>query len=69
MEKNQKNNFWNFALFTRFNLFISVSVYCVAVLEVTHSVSVAGHRAFLPCDLSPPTPSELVYLVLWYRVR
>ena len=48
---------------------ISVSVYCVAVLEVTHSVSVAGHRAFLPCDLSPPTPSELVYLVLWYRVR
>ena len=48
---------------------IYVSVYCVAVLEVTHSVSVAGHRAFLPCDLSPPTPSELVYLVLWYRVR
>ena len=39
------------------------------MLEVTHSVSVAGHRAFLPCDLSPPTASELVYLVLWYRVR
>ena len=37
-------------------------------------MSVAGHRASLPCDLSPP-PGALVttgdmytvYLVLWYR--
>ena len=27
----------------------------------------SGHRAFLPCDLTPPNPSEVVYLVLWYR--
>ena len=29
--------------------------------------SVRGHRAFLPCDLRPPSQSEQVYLVLWYR--
>ena len=36
-------------------------------------MSVAGHRASLPCDLSPPpgvvTSGDMytVYLVLWYR--
>lgn len=37
-------------------------------------MSVSGHRASLPCDLSPPpgavvTTGDMytVYLVLWYR--
>lgn len=37
------------------------------MLDITNSVAVGGHRAFLPCDLTPPSPSEHVYLVLWYR--
>ena len=36
-------------------------------MEIINTVSVSGHRAFLPCDLTPPTPVEQVYLVLWYR--
>lgn len=38
-----------------------------AVLDTVSVWSVTGHRAFLPCDLRPPSRSEQVYLVLWYR--
>ena len=38
-----------------------------SVLDTVSVWSVTGHRAFLPCDLTPPTKTELVYLVLWYR--
>ena len=37
------------------------------MLDTVSVWSVTGHRAFLPCDLSPPSQSEQVYLVLWYR--
>ena len=37
------------------------------VLDMVDTFSVSGHRAFLPCDLTPPTSMEQVYLVLWYR--
>ena len=30
-------------------------------------IAVSGHHAFLPCDLTPPNLSEVVYLVLWYK--
>lgn len=39
----------------------------VAVPEMTSVVSVEGESAQLPCDITPPNPRELVYLVLWYR--
>jgi len=39
----------------------------LSALETEYVVGVAGHRAFLPCDLTPPSAGEVVYLVLWYR--
>ena len=57
--------------FLYFHLLVSQLevVWCLlfSVLDTVSVWSVTGHRAFLPCDLTPPTKSELVYLVLWYR--
>ena len=47
----------------------------LSALETSEVMSVAGHRASLPCDLSPPPGTDMsdmsdmytVYLVLWYR--
>ena len=39
----------------------------IVALEKEEQIAVSGYRAFLPCDLTPPNPSEVVYLVLWYR--
>ena len=38
-----------------------------AVPEVEDVIAVEGHTTQLPCDISPPTSMEQVYLVLWYR--
>ena len=43
-----------------------------SALETTEVVTVSGHQAILPCDLSPPAVHSnnslySVYLVLWYR--
>jgi len=39
----------------------------MSALETVDQIAVSGYRAFLPCDLTPPNPSEVVYLVLWYK--
>ena len=50
----------------------------LSALETSEVMSVAGHRASLPCALSPPPGTDMsdmsdmsdmytVYLVLWYR--
>jgi len=46
---------------------VTIQTTTTTVLDMIDTVSVTGHRAFLPCDLTPPNPSEVVYLVLWYR--
>ena len=42
-------------------------LYQFPALETVDQIAVSGYRAFLPCDLTPPNPSEVVYLVLWYK--
>ena len=39
----------------------------LAALQMDERIAVSGHHAFLPCDLTPPNLSEVVYLVLWYK--
>ena len=52
---------------------VDLKIVICSALETSDVMSVAGHRASLPCDLSPPpgavTSGDMytVYLVLWYR--
>ena len=40
--------------------------FCVTV-EIREVVSVVGGRASLPCDLTPPFPSDEPHLILFYK--
>ena len=35
----------------------------ISVLDLAHSLGVAGHRASLPCELRPPAPAEQVIIL------
>ena len=42
-------------------------VYIKFLVETREVVSVVGGRASLPCDLTPPFPSDEPHLILFYK--
>lgn len=42
-------------------------MYFIFSEKTRHMHAVAGGRVFLPCNISVPTPEDIVTLILWYK--